>query len=185
MCAWHGPRLVKAFSQFRSRPARRRIFLAPAEESCFNQVTMKKLHFSTLIQAPRSEVWDTLIGAETYRDWTSVFCVGSYFAGSWNTGDRIQFLAPSGDGMAAVIAENRLHEFISIKHIGTIASGVEDTTSESVRAWAPAFENFTFTEFGNDTELTVDLDILEQHQQYMLDTYPKALARLKLICEAN
>ena len=137
---------------------------------------MKKLHFSTLIQAPRHpcKVWDTLIGAETYRDWTSVFSEGSYFAGSWNTGDRIQFLAPSGDGMSAVIAENRMHEFISIKHIGVIASGVEDTTSERVRAWTPAFENFTFTAVGADTELTVDLDIPEALQQYMLDTYPKS-----------
>jgi len=58
-------------------------------------------------------------------------------------GERIQFLSPSGDGMVAEIAENRTNEFISIRQLGLIKKGVEDTESEAVRAWAPVYENYT------------------------------------------
>ena len=119
----------------------------------------------------------------TYRQWTSAFCEGSYFEGGWNTGDRIRFLSPSGRGMLSVIAESRPGEFLSIKHIGMIVKGIEDTTSEQVRAWTPAFENYTLTTSGADTEVKVAMDLPPEHEQYMLDTWPKALAKLKQLCE--
>jgi hypothetical protein len=37
--------------------------------------------------------------------------------------------------MVAEIAENRRNEFISIRHLGFIANGIVDTTSEVVKAW--------------------------------------------------
>lgn len=85
--------------------------------------------------------------------------------------------------MSSVIAESRPHEYVSIKHIGEIANGIEDTTSERVRALAPAFENYKFLTVGDDTEVQVSLDITPEHEKYMLDTWPKALATLKSICE--
>ena len=46
--------------------------------------------------------------------------------------------------MVSEIAENKPNEFISIRHLGYIANGIEDTQSEAIRAWAPAYENYTF-----------------------------------------
>jgi hypothetical protein len=144
----------------------------------------KTLHFNVTIQAPRRIVWDTLIGAESYKAWTAAFCEGSHYRGSWDEGSKIQFLAPSGDGMTAEIAANRLHEFISIRHLGEIQQGVEDTTSDKVRAWAPAYENYTFADAaGGGTTLTVSLDTVPEYEQFMLDTFPKALGLLKGLCE--
>ena len=145
----------------------------------------KTLTFSVEIRAPRSVVWHKMLDAEGYSTWTAAFCEGSYYVGSWETGSKIQFLAPSGDGMTAVVAESRPFEYVSIRHLGEISQGVEDTTSEKVRAWAPAYENYEFTEAGSATTVTVRLDTVPEYEQYMLETYPKALQRLKELCEAE
>jgi uncharacterized protein YndB with AHSA1/START domain len=144
---------------------------------------MKTLTFEITINAPRPRVWDTMLNLDTYEAWTAAFCEGSTYEGSWDKGARIRFGTPSGDGMLAVIAENQPHAFVSIKHIGMIDKGVEDTTSDKVKAMTPAFENYRFTDTPQGTLLTVTMDTIPDYEQYMLDTYPKALALLKDLCE--
>lgn len=146
---------------------------------------MKTLHFSITIDAPRERVWDTMLGSDTYRIWTAPFAEGSYFEGSWAKGEKIRFLGPSGEGMSSVIAENRRHEFVSIKHLGMIKDGVEDTESDSVKQWAGMLENYTFTSKGASTEVRVDMDVTSDFEDYMNDTWPRALAALKALCEAK
>jgi len=146
---------------------------------------MNTLHFSSVIHAGRETVWNTMLAPDTYRLWTAEFTEGSYFEGSWAGGERISFLAPDGNGMASVIAENRPHEHLSIKHIGYVKDGVEDTDSEMVRSWAPAFENYSLSESGPSTDLKVDIDVAPEFEEYMTKTWPRALSRLKAICEAR
>lgn len=85
--------------------------------------------------------------------------------------------------MVARIAENRLHEFLSIEHLGMIENGAEDTTSEKVKDWAGAHENYTFTEKDGGTELTIDMDIVESEKAYMESAWEKALQKLKQLAE--
>lgn len=143
----------------------------------------KMLSFTVRIRAPRTRVWETMIDPEGYRAWTAAFCEGSYFSGSWDEGAKIQFLSPSGDGMTAVIAENRPGEFVSIRHLGEISQGVEDTTSDKARAWAPAYENYVFRDTPEGCELTASLETTPEYETYMQETFPKALALLKGLCE--
>jgi hypothetical protein len=143
----------------------------------------KTLQFSTTISARRPRVWDVMLGPETYKEWTTPFCAGSHYVGSWDQGAKIRFLAPSGDGMTAEIAENRLHEFISIRHLGEVAGGVDDTTSDRVRAWAPAYENYAFVDSPAGTEVRVSVDVTPEYEAAMNDMFPKALAKLKALCE--
>ena len=144
---------------------------------------MKTLSFQITIRAPRARVSATMIGPESYRAWTAAFCEGSYYTGSWDEGASIRFLAPSGDGMAALIAEHRPHEFISIRHLGVIEQGVEDTTSEMERAWAPAYENYRFSDHPDGCLLTVTLDTVPEYEAFMQHTWPRALALLRGLCE--
>ncbi len=146
---------------------------------------LQTLHFSVDIHSPRARVWDTLIDPEGYRQWTAPFAEGSTFSGSWDAGARILFLSPSGQGMLSEIAENRLHEFISIRHIGQIDNGVEDTSSPAVQAWAPAFENYAFSDIDTGTRIRVDVDIPDEYAAYMNEKFPLALAALKALCEGN
>lgn len=147
--------------------------------------SLKRIQFTTTINAPVPTVWRVMIGPESYERWTSAFSEGSCFEGSWEQGSKIKFLAPSGDGMVAEIAENREHEFISIRHLGYLSSGVEDTTSESVRAWAPAYENYTFIGVPEGTKLVVELDVPGEWEQHMNEAWPKALALLAQLSEAE
>ena len=145
----------------------------------------KTLFFSVLIQSPRRVVWNMMLGPDGYSVWTAAFMEGCYFSGSWEKGEKIHFLAPGGDGMTSVIAENRPYEYVSIQHLGEISAGVEDTTSPKVLAWAPAYENYSFTDSGAGTEVTVALDTAAEWEKFMMNTYPKALALLKESCESH
>lgn len=144
---------------------------------------MTTQHFDILIQAPRQQVWATMLQSPTYERWTTAFCEGSRFEGSWDEGQTIRFLTPQGLGMVAEIAANRPGEFVSIRHLGMIDQGVEDTTSEATGAWAPSFENYTFTDEAGGTRLRVDCDDCGAGDDWMVQTWPKALQSLKTICE--
>lgn len=149
-------------------------------------MSMKRVQFVTTINAPVPTVWRLMLGLEGYKRWASAFAEGCYFEGSWEQGAKIKFLSPpSGDGMVAEIAQNRKNEFISIRHLGFISNGVEDTTSESVRAWAPAYENYTFISAPEGTKLLIELEVFGEWEQYMNEAWPKALALLKQSSEAD
>ncbi len=143
----------------------------------------QRLQFSTVIAAPPTRVAAVMTDPDQYRRWTTPFCEGSHYEGSWEEGSRIRFLAPNGDGMVAEIAEHRPAAFISIRHLGWIVQGVDDTTSDSVRAWAPAYENYTFEAVHGGTRLVVDQDMTGEYVEYMQRTWPLALAALKALCE--
>lgn len=143
--------------------------------------------YSTFINAPREKVWEVMFAKGTYEQWTSVFDPHSTVEGDWSEGSKILFVGGEGDergGMVSYIEANRPYEFMSIKHVGIIKNGVEDTTSEEATSWAPAFENYTFTEKDGGTELLVEMDLEEQHREMFTQLWPKALARLKELAEA-
>lgn len=145
---------------------------------------MRTLVFQTAIRAPRATVWERMLADSSYRKWTAAFCEGSYYQGGWQLGETIRFLSPSGGGMVAVIAESRPHELLAIKHLGVVSKGVDDTSSEAVQRWAPAYETYAFAEHGELTELTVTMDCSEEFESYMAKAWPEALERLKALCEA-
>ena len=144
---------------------------------------MKTLRFAVTIRAPRETVWDAMLSDATYRAWTAEFCEGSYWEGSWEEGAKIRFLGPSGDGITSEIAESRRPEVVSIRHLGLVKGGAEDFASPEATAWAPSYETYTFTVAGSATEVSVALDVPPDFEEYMTTTWPKALARLKEICE--
>jgi uncharacterized protein YndB with AHSA1/START domain len=146
---------------------------------------MKTQHFDIFIQAPREHVWATMLQSPTYEQWTSAFCEGSRFEGSWNAGEAIRFLDPAGNGMVSEIAEHRPAEFVSIRHLGMIENGQEDTTSDAVRAWAPCYENYTFSDERGGTRVRVSAEVFGEYEDMMARTWPLALERLKTLCEST
>lgn len=148
---------------------------------------MQKIHFSIQINAPREKVWHAMLDDTTYREWTKPFSPGSYYEGTWETGSEIKFLGPGEDGsvggMYSRIKENRMYEFVSIEHLGMIQNGVIDTTSEAVKKWTPAFENYTLTEVDGGTKLDIDIDTNAEYKEMFEGMWPKALDILKEIAE--
>jgi hypothetical protein len=64
-----------------------------------------------------------------------------------------------------------------------VQNGVEDTTSEAARKWAPAFENYTFNDKDGATKVLVDIDIEDEHVQMFNEMWPEALRKLKELAE--
>lgn len=87
--------------------------------------------------------------------------------------------------MVSSIREKIPNEYMSFEHHGEVKEGVEDTESDRVKAWAGAQENYTLTTVDGKTEVVVELDINDEFKEYFANTWPKALAALKEVAEAN
>ena len=151
---------------------------------------MKKLQYSVNINAPASKVYDCMLGLNdksTYEQWTALFNPTSTYEGSWDKGNKMLFVGvdEKGEkgGMVSRIAENIPNRFVSIQHYGLVHADKEITEGPEVEKWANGFENYTFEENNGTTTVTVDLDTTEEFIDYMNEKYPKALEKLKEICE--
>jgi hypothetical protein len=148
---------------------------------------METVQYSILIHADKQKVWNTMLGDKSYREWTKAFHDGSYYEGNWAKGSEIRFLGPGEDGklggMYSRIKENDLYRFISIEHLGMINDGIVDTTSEEVKKWTPSFENYTFVEKGNQTELKIEMQVATEYKNMFDEMWPRALKALKALCE--
>ena len=151
---------------------------------------MKKLQFKVSINAPVAKIYDLMLGINsksTYEQWTALFNPTSTYDGSWEKGSKILFIGvdEKGEkgGMVSKIAENIPNRFVSIQHYGLMKDDIEVTEGPEVEKWANGFENYTFEENNGTTTVTVDLDTTEDFLDYMNQTYPKALDKLKELCE--
>jgi hypothetical protein len=152
---------------------------------------MKKLHFTTTINAPVSKIYDCMLGINnksTYEQWTALFNPTSTYEGSWEKGSKILFIGvdEKGEkgGMVSRIVENIPNQFVSIQHYGLLKGGEEITEGPEVEKWANGFENYTFEESNGIVIVNAALlNIPEEFIDYMNDAYPKALEKLKEICE--
>ena len=150
---------------------------------------MKKVKMDIEINASPEKVWDSIVNNEKYKQWTNAFMEGSFFEGGWNKGDSIRFLvAKDGEkeGMVSEIAESIYPEFISIRHLGYIQNGVEDISSDEVKSWAPAYENYTLKKLGQDKTLfVVEADSTEEYYDMFMNLWPQALKNLKEVSEKD
>jgi hypothetical protein len=153
---------------------------------------MIKLQFNISINASAIKVYDIMLGISeksTYEQWTFLFNPTSTYEGSWDKGNKILFIGVDENGekggMVSRIVENIPNRFVSIQHYGLLKSDEEITEGPEVEKWANGFENYTFEENNGNTKVTVDLDTTEDFVEYMNQSYPLALDKLKEICENN
>ncbi len=151
---------------------------------------MKKIQFNVNINASSNKVYNAMLGISnksTYEEWTTMFNPTSTYEGSWDKGSKILFTGvdEKGEkgGMVSKIAENIPNRFVSIQHYGLLKADKEIIEGPEVEKWANGFENYSFEETKGTTTVTVDLDTTEDFLGYMNETYPKALDKLKELCE--
>ncbi len=149
---------------------------------------MKNMHFEIRINAPAKKVFETMLDKKQFALWTEEFNPESHFIGSWEKGSKIIFLgtdeAGNKGGMVSRIRENNPNKFISIEHLGLVQNGIEITSGPEVEAWAGALEDYTYKEEDGKTWVLVDLDVNVEHLSYFEKAWPKALKKLKFICES-
>lgn len=151
---------------------------------------MTTLQFKVSINAPLIKVYDYMLGISsksTYEKWTALFNPTSTFEGSWEKGSKILFVGvdEKGEkgGMVSRIVENIPNQFVSIQHYGLVSAGKEITEGPEVEKWANSVENYSFEDHRDRVVVTIDIDTIEDFINYMNENYPKALEKLKEICE--
>lgn len=148
---------------------------------------MQVIHFATHINAPVEKVFSTMLEKDTYNQWTAEFNPASTYEGSWQKNSKILFVGISKDGkkegIVSRIREHVPNRFISIEHLGLVKGDEEITSGKEVEGWAGCLENFTFFNDNGKTLLEVDMDSNTDFKSYFEAAWPKALNRLKAICE--
>jgi hypothetical protein len=149
---------------------------------------MEKMQFKTNIHADVQKVYHTMLDQDTYRQWTSVFNPTSSFEGSWTKGDKICFVGISKEGkkegMVGVIKEHIPQKFVSIEYVAMLDGDQEVNDGPQAKDWIGNHENYTFTGNNGQSTVTVEVDVNDQMIDYFQTTYPKALEKLKELCEA-
>ena len=167
-------------------------FKTYAEKVAANTKKPEKLHYEITIDANSEKVYTTMLADKTYREWTKIFNPASRFEGSWEKGSKILFLGSDEQGneggMVSRNRENIPNRFVSIEHVGMIEDGREITSCPKVDPWKGGLENYSFAEQNGSTLVSVDLvfktgGMDEQMAAYFADAWPKALNKLKEICE--
>lgn len=148
---------------------------------------MERVNYQIIINAPPADVYRTMLNKKAYTEWTSVFNPDSHFEGTWEKGEKMLFIGTDGNGdiggMVSRIKENIAGKLVSIEHIGFYRNGKEIFTGADVEKWTGGIEEYFFEEKNGKTHLSVFLDVDEEMRDYFSKTYPKALEKLKDICE--
>lgn len=148
---------------------------------------MKKINFSTTINAPKEKVWNSLWDIDSYQQWTSAFAEGStVITDNWKEGSKIQFGDGKGNGMISIIVSNKPNEYMSFRHLGEIKDGKEDTSSAAVQQWAGAEESYTLKDKNGQTELLIEMDTSgAEFEDFLIKAWPVALEKIKQIAESS
>jgi hypothetical protein len=142
-----------------------------------------RLQFSIKINAEKSKIWRTLWDDQMYRRWAAVFFAGSYaVTDNWKECSTVLFLAPDGSGIYSIIEKHIPNELMSFKHLGKVLDGQEQPMDEETEKWSGATEKYIVSEGENGSQLTVDIDVLDEHLEFMKEAFPRALEEIKKNC---
>jgi uncharacterized protein YndB with AHSA1/START domain len=150
---------------------------------------LEVIDFTIRINAAADKVYKTMLDDATYRQWTAEFNPTSHYKGTWAKGTKMLFIGMdengNAGGMVSRVRENIPGQFISIEHLGLVKDNEEITSGAEVEGWAGSLENYTFKTDGNATIVEVDMDSNPDFKSYFETMWPKALQKLKSICESN
>ena len=142
---------------------------------------MNRLEFSIDIQAEKTQIWNALWN--DYRAWAAVFEKGSYaVSDAWKVGGKVLFLSPEQNGIYSIIEEHIPNKVMRFKHIGNVLKGEEQPIDDETKKWSGATEIYSLIEGtkGNNT-LIIEIDVMDEHLEFMRDKLPKALEKIKSI----
>ena len=144
---------------------------------------INRLEFSIDIKAGKTTIWKALWDDNYYRDWAGVFYEGSYYVtDNWEEGSKVMFLAPDESGIYSIIETHVPNIVIQFKHIGTVVKGKEQPIDDETKKWTGATEIYSLIEGEDSITLVVQIDVLDEHLEYMSTKLPIALEKIKKNC---
>ena len=145
---------------------------------------MKELRYEISINSSREEVWDLMLGSDSYNKWAISFSTNSMFEGEWKQGSSIKFIDPDIGGTKAFLEVFKPFEQILARHTTLISvDGSEDTDSDEAKTWIGTTENYSFSESEGRTRLVVTMNTDDKYIEMFDASWPKALTKLKHLCE--
>ena len=142
-----------------------------------------RLQFSIDIKAGKTEIWKALWDEMSYRDWASVFFEGSYaITDDWKEGSKVLFLSPDQNGIYSIIKKHIPNKIMMFEHQGNVVNGKDQPIDDETKKWSGTTEMYTLTEGTDYNTLTVDIDVLDEHLDFMKNTCPTALEKIKNNC---
>jgi hypothetical protein len=144
---------------------------------------INKLLFSIDIKAEKTKIWKALWNEISYRDWASVFFEGSFaITDNWEENSKVLFLGPDKSGIYSIIETHIPNKVMKFKHIGNVVNGQEQPIDNETKKWSGATEIYTLIEGKHSNKITVEIDVLDEHLDFMKNTFPKALKKIKDNC---
>lgn len=149
--------------------------------------TRYMVHFDVKIEATPEVVFAKMMDKKTYTKWASILQQGSTFTGDWSRSSTMHFVYADEEeqeqGLVAKVRENIPNRFISLEYIGVVENSAVILEGEDVEEWKGMLENYSFKAKENATILSVDIDSTEDFVPFLKSSWPKALAKLKELCE--
>ncbi|MCE7064801.1 SRPBCC domain-containing protein [Dyadobacter sp. CY326] len=137
------------------------------------------------INAPKEEVWKTLILDERNKIWYAAFSEGTQAVTDWQVGSKVSFLDHSQSGIIGFIKENKPNETLVIEYNGVINNGVEDYESELAQAMKGFRESYQLTEKDGITRLDVQSDMGDAYFDMMSGQWDIAMVKIKELSEGK
>lgn len=145
------------------------------------------LHFEITIDNTPDNIFRIMLDGLGFSEWTSAFNPTSRFTGSWEKGEKMMFIGTDADGktggMVCRIRENIPGKFLSIESLREIVDGKEVNGDGKANPWRGSLENYSFKPVGSKTLLSIDTDSPVEMKSYFTEAWPKALEKLKVLCE--
>lgn len=148
-----------------------------------NKPMIHRLQFSIDIKAEKTKIWDALWKENLYHDWANEFFAGSYaITDNWEEGSTVLFLSSDQTGIYSIIETHIPNKIMMFKHIGNVVKEKEQPIDNETKKWTGATEIYTLTEGKDSNKLIVEIDVLDEHVDFMTNTFPKALEKVKNNC---
>ncbi|WPR74450.1 SRPBCC domain-containing protein [Algoriphagus sp. NG3] len=154
-----------------------------------SETNLVRLHFEILIHGTPEHVFETMLKKPTYEEWTDEFSPGSTYVGSWEEGSKIKFVSQGEEGnqngLVSKVRKVIPNKYVDVEHLGELRDGVEIFEGKEVELWKGAHEIYTFEGKGESTLLLIDMHSTMEFDDYFKEAWPKALDKLKEICERD
>lgn len=149
---------------------------------------MKTVFYSTEINAPAMEVYNTMLDRSGYQQWTKPFSPTSDFKGSWNEGKKIYFssLDENGKeaGMISEVIKNIPADLVIVRHLGMWNEDGEIFEGPFVDDWRNILEIYRFNESDGKTTVNCSVELSDKEDSHSFDKmWTEALVILKKLCE--
>ncbi|WP_420318950.1 hypothetical protein [Ekhidna sp.] len=143
-----------------------------------------RLHYSVEIEASKSQIWSVLW--DSYGDWAEVFFDGSYaVTDHWKEGSTVLFLAPDQSGIYSIIEQHIPNNIMKFRHIGNVLNGKKQPVDDEAKKWSGATEVYKLEPISGINTLTIEIDVMDEHLDFMQRKLPIALEKIKMLSESE